>query len=186
MSAEEKVGSGPKDPKDTYVVRWEHEIVVRCGTGETVEEAAKIFQESVVLNPELKLTVTKLDPKVAPETRMRIKRHTPESPPMFYRRPLSVPSIEALALLDAEPYENAKVAGVAGEGYAYRPDIKAGADGLDLRYTVSSRGPKGGVWVDVVYLRQAAQAAHAQAVAQQQQRAQQAPPGLRGLNGGKR
>ncbi len=180
--------SEPKKEKDTYRVRFEYEIVVRCGSEEAVNNAAQFLQEAVVLNKELKRTVTKIDAAEAPETRMRIKASGPagDGPPMFYRMPLVVETIEALATLEAEAGENAKVRGTSGEGYLYRPDIRAGADGLDLRYTVTSKTKAGGVWIEVSYLRHASQEAARQA--QQQQAAPQRPPApaLRGIPGGRR
>lgn len=176
-----------KIEKDTYVVRFEHEIIVKSGDPLVVAQAAQILQESVVLNPELKRTITKLDAPA--DTRMRIRMRG--DVPMFYRVPLLLPSLEAIAALDAEPGENAKVSGQSGEGYLYRPDVKPGADGLDLRYTLTSKGPKGGVWIEVDYLRHASMAAAEQQARQQQQaqQAQQQAPArapLKGLPGGRR
>jgi hypothetical protein len=169
--------SEPKD-KDTFVVRFEYQIVVKSGDKKVVEEAARVFQEAM-LPPILTRTVDKLDAPA--ETRMRVKMQ--DGTPMFYRMPLIVDTVEDLAKLDAEPTENAKVKGSSGEGYVYRPDVQPGADGLDLRYTVTSRGPKGGVWIEVEYLRRAAtqaQQRHAEHLARQNGGAQGNGLGARG------
>jgi hypothetical protein len=151
-----------KDAKDTYVVRFSHEIVVKCGDEKAVEEAAKYFHEAM-LPPILKREVQKLEEPA--ETRMRVKMQ--DGIPMFIRMPIVLDSIDDIAKFDAEPGENAKVKGTDSEGYMYRPDVKPGANGLDLRYTITSKAPKGGVWIDVSYLRmQARAAAQAQAEAQ--------------------
>lgn len=145
--------------KDTYVVRFTHEIVVKCADQQAVEDAARYFHEAM-LPPILKREIQKLDEPA--ETRMRVKMQ--EGIPMFIRMPVLLDSIEDIAKFDAEPGENAKVKGTDQEGYMYRPDVRPGTDGLDLRYTITSKGPKGGVWIDVSYLRmQARAAAEAQA-----------------------
>lgn len=169
--------SEPKD-KDTYVVRFEYQIVLKSGDQKVVEEAARVFQEAM-LPPILTRSVQKLDTPA--ETRMRVKMQ--DGTPMFYRLPIIVDSVEDLAKLDAEATENAKVKGSAGEGYVYRPDVQPGADGLDLRYTVTSRAPKGGVWIEVEYLRRAAvqaQQRHAEHLAKQNGGGAGSSFGLRG------
>lgn len=176
--------SEPKKEKDTYRVRFEYDIIVRSGSEEAVATAAQFLQEAVVLNKNLVRTITKIDAAEAPETRMRIKASgiAGDGPPMFYRMPILVDSIETLAILEADAEENAKVKGAPGEGYLYRPDVKAGADGLDLRHTVTSKTAKGGVWIDVMYLRHMAQEAarQAQQHAQHGHGQQPPPPAVRG------
>lgn len=146
-----------KPAKDTYVVRYTYDLVVKAGDPAIVEEAGKLLQESVPLNSSLKREVVKLDATSAPDTRMRIK--VTDGVPMFIRLPLVVDTIEDLAKLEAEPGENAKIKGTTGEGYFYRPDVVSGADGLDLRYTVISRTARGGMWIDVTYMRHMSQEA---------------------------
>ena len=145
--------------KDTYVVRFSHEIVVKSGDHKAVEDAARYFHEAM-LPPILKREIHKLEEPA--ETRMRVKMQ--DNIPMFIRLPLVMDSIEDIAKFDAEAGENAKVKGTDSEGYMYRPDVRPGTDGLDLRYTITSKAPKGGVWIDVGYLRMKARAvAEAQA-----------------------
>lgn len=161
--------------KDTYVVRFTHEIVVKCGDEKVVEDAARYFHEAM-LPPVLVRKIEKLQEPV--ETRMRVKMQ--DGIPMFIRMPLVLDSLEDIAKLDAEPGENAKVKGQDHEGYMYRPDVQAGTQGLDLRYTLTSKGPKGGVWIDISYLRMQARAA-AQAQAEAQARG-----GMPPMNGARR
>lgn len=159
--------------KDTYVVRFTHEIVVKCGDEKAVEDAARYFHEAM-LPPILKREIVKLEEPN--DTRMRVKMQ--DGIPMFIRLPLVLDSLEDIAKLDAEPGENAKVKGQDHEGYMYRPDVQAGAQGLDLRYTLTSKGPKGGVWIDISYLRMQARAA-AQAQSEAQARGQGPMAGAR-------
>lgn len=158
-----------KNEKATYRVLYSYEILVKAGADKenVVNECATFFKEAVILNPNLSIRIEKLTGDDIPDTRMRIKAE-PGKPPIFIRLPIEVESLAALAQLDAEAGENAKIKGESGEGYVYRPDVQPGTDGLDLRYTVSSRAPKGGVWIDATYLRHASQeAARRQAQAQQ-------------------
>ncbi len=134
-----------KTDKDTYVVRFTHEIIVKSGDPKAVEEAARYFHDAM-LPPILKREVIKSSEPS--DTRMRVKMQ--DGIPMFIRMPILVDSLDDIAKLDAEPGENVKVRGSHSEGYMYRPDVQPGAQGLDLRYTITSRTPKGGVRTNIV------------------------------------